>query len=473
MINRRKFLKVGGGYLGAATGFASNLASFNTYAADTSGYKALVCVFLRGGMDGHDVVIPYDISSSLAYETIRAPIIDNYSAAGNESRRRSNLLSLQGTGDSEANGSLADGREFAVAKEYSALHDLYLEGKMAVVGNVGPLIEPTTRTTYNNGAAALPPRLFSHNDQQSIWMASSPEGATEGWGGRFGDVTSSANLTSSFTAVSTAGNQVFTNGLNVNTFNLSTSGGLNINSLNSGSFLGSDAFADAYQHNVYGNINDHSNLLRKDMLNLTGQSVDDNIMVSEALASAVGLTTEFPDSSLGQQLSIVARMIAIRDILGMRRQIFFVSDNGYDTHSDQATGLPVRQRIISEAMAAFYNETVAMGVENDVTSFTASDFGRSLVPNTSGTDHGWGSHHFVLGGAVNGGRIFGNIPEAAINHEQDVGRGRLIPELSVDQYACALGRFYGLTIAECLNLLPNLSNFNARSLYGLFFDDYL
>lgn len=470
MINRRKFLKMGGAGLGAAAGFASNLASFNAYAADTSGYKALVCVFLRGGLDGHDTVIPYDVNSSRAYEAIRESIIDLYASEGNESRRRNNLLRLHGR---SGNGFLSDGREFGVAKECRALHELYQDGKMAVVGNIGPLVEPINRAAFQSASADLPPRLFSHNDQQSFWMASSPEGATEGWGGGFGDMTSHVNRMASFASVSTAGNQVFTNGRNTNTFNLSTVGGLNVYGLESESFLGSDAFAQAYRHNIYGNTSDHVDFVGRDIVNLTGRAVDNNKIVRDALSASAGTTTRFPSTSLGDQLKIVASMIASRNILGMRRQIFFVADTGYDTHSNQAATLPKRQIELSEAMAAFYKETEAMGVENDVTSFTASDFGRSLIPNSTGTDHGWGSHHFVLGGAVNGGRIFGNIPQAEIGHDQDAGRGRLIPELSVDQYANALGRFYGLTLDERKEVLPNLSNFDVEALYGLFFDEFV
>ena len=462
MINRRKFLKMGGAGLGVATGFASNLASFNAYGADTSGYKALVCVFLRGGQDGHDVVIPYDVESSNSYETIRANLIDRYA----QSRRRDNLLRLQG--GNRGNGFLADGREFAMAKDFEALHSLYQDGNMAIVGNVGPLIEPTTGLMFSNGSANRPPRLFSHNDQQSVWMASSPEGATAGWGGRFGDITSSANQTASFTAVSTAGSPVFTNGFNTNTFNLSTEGGLNVNSLNDNSFLGSDAFARAYQHNVYGNVNDHNQYVAKDIVDLTGSAVDNNNIISDVFDSTRDTLTNFPSSSLGSQLAVVARMIANRDPLGMRRQIFFVSEGGYDTHSGQFERLSELQPGLSEAIAAFYRETVALGIENDVTTFTASDFGRSLVPNTSGTDHGWGSHHMVVGGAVNGGQIYGNIPEAVAGHSQDAGRGRLVPEISVDQYACALGHFYGLTLNECLDTLPNLHNFDTTALSGLY-----
>ncbi|MDC0435548.1 hypothetical protein OAM69_07970 [bacterium] len=223
-MNRRQFLKSSGAGLGVAAGFASNLASLNAYAADISGYKALVCVFLRGGMDSHDMVIPYDLHSSGLFEDIRAPIIDGYATSWT-SRRRAFLLELAGTGANASNGSLGDGREFAFPEEMRELRDLYQQNRVAIVGNVGPLIEPVNVETYNT-TARVPPRLYSHNDQQSTWMASSAEGATEGWGGRFGDImaAASANDKTSFTTVSTFGTSVFVNGFNVSGFNLSSAG---------------------------------------------------------------------------------------------------------------------------------------------------------------------------------------------------------------------------------------------------------
>lgn len=461
MINRRQFLKTS--CLGAASGFASNLASFNAFAADTSDYKALVCVFLRGGMDTHDMIIPFDVSSSGKFEAIRAPILDNYA----QSRRRDNLLGL---GNNNVSGAISDGREFAMPQEMQGLHQLYQEQKVAVVGNLGPLIEPTNRTTYLNGGARVPARLFSHNDQESTWLASSTEGATEGWGGRYGDimVAANANAITSFTTVTTNSAGVFVNGLNVTGFNLSSNGGEVVSSLN-GTYQGSRTFGDAYANALYGLNADTRHLFNRDVADITASAIDDNLLVRQAFSETADPTADFPDTSFGNQLKAVAKMIASRDTFGMRRQVFIVSERGFDTHSNQADALPLLQQQISEAMSAFYQETVNMGVADKVTTFTGSDFGRSLVPNSSGTDHGWGGHHLVMGGAVNGGQILGNIPEAEIEHSQDAGRGSMIPEVAVDQYAGVLGRWFGLSLAETRELFPNLnSNLDANALDGLF-----
>ena len=467
-MNRRQFLRASGAGLGAAAGFASNLASLNAYAADTSGYKALVCVFLRGGMDSHDLIIPYDLDSSDLYETIRAPLIDGYAAEGFASRRNAYLLNLTGSGANASSGSIADGREFALPEEMRELRDLYLQNHVAAVGNVGPLIEPLNSATIASGSAKVPPRLYSHNDQQSTWMASSAEGATKGWGGRFGDIMAAANANTktSFTTVTTFGTSVFVNGQDLTGFNLSTNGGETVDDLD-GRFGGTYAFGDAFKRNLYGTNAGATNLFGKDVGSITHASITDNLLVREAFATAADPTTTFPSDSLGQQLSIVAKMIAARESFGLQRQIYFVADNGYDTHSYQTTAIPERQTSISRAMNAFYQETVAMGVADSVTAFTASDFGRSLVPNVNGTDHGWGAHHLVVGGGVNGGQIYGNIPEPVEGHSQDDGRGRLIPELSIEQYATSMGRWFGLSLSECYEVFPNLNLMNPEALTGM------
>ena len=472
-MNRRQFLKASGVGLGAAAGFASNLATLNAYAANTSGYKALVCVFLRGGMDSHDLIIPYDLPSSALYEDIRSPLIDGYAseAEGFASRRRAYLLNLTGSGSDAASGFIADGREFALPDEMKELRELYLQKQVAVVGNVGPLLEPLNSTTIASAAARVPPRLYSHNDQQSTWMASSTEGATSGWGGRIGDImaAANANANSSFTTVTTFGTSVFVNSENITGFNLSTSGGESVDDLN-GKFGGTYSFGDAFKRNLYGTNAGATNLFGKDVGSITQSSINDNLAVRDAFATADDPVTPFPDDTLGRQLSIVSKMIAARESFGLGRQIYFVADNGYDTHSYQNTAIPERQRSISQAMNAFYEETVAMGVADSVTAFTASDFGRSLVPNANGTDHGWGGHHLVVGGGVNGGQIYGNIPEAVEGHSQDDGRGRLIPELSVEQYATSMARWFGLSLSECYEVFPNLNSMDPEALTGMMLD---
>ncbi|MDB3935584.1 DUF1501 domain-containing protein [Granulosicoccus sp.] len=468
-MDRRKFLQTSGAGLGVAAGFASNLASLNAFAAETSGYKALVCVFLRGGMDTHDMIIPFDLESSRAYEDIRAAFIDSYPGSGFASRRNAGLLDLSSSG---SNGSTADGRDFAMPQEMVELRDLYQQNKVAVVGNVGPLIEPLNITNYTNNTARVPKRLFSHSSQQTTWMASPGDTAREGWGGRYGDfmLAANANRRSAFTSVTTFGNNVFVNGFNVAGFNLSARGGQEVEYLRR-SFGNSSQFIESFRRNLFGLNYEDSNLFHKDIGTITSSALDDNMLVSQIFAESPDPTTPFPGTNLAGQLRIVAKMIAAREALGLSRQIFFVADNGYDTHSNQARALPESQRGISQAMAAFYEETVALGVSESVTTFTASDFGRTLVPNNSGTDHGWGSHHMVMGGAVNGGQIYGDIPPAVEGHSQDSGRGRLIPEVSIDQYASIMGRWFGLSASEVLQVFPNLNLQNPEALSGMLPND--
>ena len=465
-MNRRNFLLRCSAGLGAAGGFATNLASFNAFAADVTDYKALVCVFLSGAMDSHDTVIPYDQSSYDAYESIRGKLISDLdnSTEGYSSRRLDYLLELVGTG-----GSL-DGRKFAFPEEYRPLQELYNLGDLAVVGNVGPLLEPTTRTTFNNGAARLPPRLFSHNDQQSTWMASAPEGARAGWGGRFADLAyaAGANEKATFTSVSARGSTPFLVGENIQPFQISTSGALSVNQLNATEYLGSTTFAENYEAVLRNTGGVPSNLFGKDVVDVYNSSLDANAFLTAQFALSGDPDTVFPGSNLGSQLQIVSRVIARNASFGVRRQVFFVGIGGFDTHSNQVTELPGLQAEVASSMRAFYDAMAELGLSDKVTAFTGSDFGRTLSRNGSGTDHGWGSHHIVVGGAVNGGQILGDIPPPEFNHEYDIGRGRLIPQISVDQYASALGRWFGLNDGELLDALPGLGNFDASALDGLF-----
>lgn len=465
MTNRRDFLKQSFAGLGVMSGLATNLASMNAFAADTSDYKALVCVFLTGGMDGHDTLIPYDQSSYNDYDSIRGRLISGYdtSADGFAPRRRNNLLALDGD---------FEGRNFAFPDEMRALQELYNQGEMAIVGNVGPLIEPTIRQTFLSGAAKVPPRLGSHNDSQSIWMASQPEGARAGWGGRFGDIMQAANANSNatFTTVSAAGNSVFLTGESTRPFEVDSTGGISVEHLDSDNVLNSPVFARHYRDILEdaGQPANGVNLFGKDISSIMTRAIDANDQLSAQLAGTGDPATVFPESALGAQLQVVSRMIARRQGLGAKRQIFLVRVGGFDTHRNQTNDLPGRQRDIANAMRAFHDSMKEFDLQNSVTAFTASDFGRTLSVSGSGTDHGWGNHHMVVGGAVNGGQIVGDVPPAAFNHDYDMGRGRLIPKVSVDQYAGTLGRWFGLSDSELVQALPGLNNFDAQALNHLF-----
>lgn len=455
---RREILKRGS--ILAASGaspFAFNLLPFNALAASTTGYRAMVCVFLFGGMDCHDTVIPYDDASYNQYASIRQSLFQQYGALpGGSSRTKARLLPLAPT-----NAGDFPGLEFALPEALAPIRDLFNAGQAAIVANAGPLIEPLDRSAYR-GSGRRPVRLFSHNDQQSTWMASAPEGARYGWGGRMADmaIAATANANASFTAVSASGASVYLVGQTAGSFPVGAQGPVQINSIATGSLYGSSAAPAILAEQVQDSANERTNLFERDVATVYRQSIGLNRDLTAALSAQSPLTTAFPaNNGLASQLQIVARIIAARNTLGMRRQIFFVSTGGYDTHSGQAPALTGLHTALAGAMRAFYDATVELGVANDVTTFTASDFGRTLTVNGDGTDHGWGAHHFVIGGSVSGARILGRMPPPATNHSQDSGNGRLIPAVSVEQYAAGIGRWFGLADSELRDALPNLPNF--------------
>ena len=463
MKTRRQFLRSTSAVPLALAGSSvlSALASFNAQAADTSGYKALVCVFLFGGMDNHDTVLPFDQSSYDSYAQIRSSLLNSYAALeGGSSRVREALLPLE-----PATASFG-GRQFALPPEMNAMHQLFQQGRAAIVGNVGPLIEPLSKTGFDNNSSLTPARLFSHNDQQSTWMSFAPEGSQLGWGGRFGDavVAANANPNGIFSQISLAGNSVFLAGDQVGPFQIGTDGVQQIGLIEQAGQSLPVTLGSVFRDHFASTGIEPSNLFERDIISLNRTSLDANDQLATALNGAPTLATSFPASGLGAQLRAVAQTISVRNSLSVSRQVFFVGIGGFDTHSTQANDLPGLQRDIADSIAAFYSATEELGVANDVTTFTASDFGRTLTVNGDGTDHGWGAHHFVVGGSVNGGDIYGDIPAAELGHGQDAGNGRLIPSISVEQFAAPMGSWFGLNQAELNEALPGLANFPGGAL---------
>ncbi len=463
MFNRRNFLK-GAGALSFA-GSMSTLSALNNsraYAADITGYKALVCMFFHGGQDGHDLVLPYDQASYDRYAEIRSSMINSYP---NASRARSNLLPLN-----PVNAGQLGGRQYALPAELAPIKSLFDSGNAAILSNVGPLIEPATRTQIENSSVILPERLYSHNDQQSTWMSSAPQGAQAGWGGGFADQVLAANANNSpeFTAISVSGNSVFLTGNQALQYQAGLDGAAVIGGLEDGGLLGAGANSSLAQTLIVEHFRTvgarRANLFQQDYVDGNNRALDSNALYNSSLANSTPLQTVFPGSRVGQEIEAIANTINIRNELGMRRQVFFVGYGGFDSHSNQANNLPNRQNNYAEAIAAFYSAMQEMGIANDVTLFTASDFGRTLVINGDGTDHGWGSNHLIIGGAVNGNAIYGTMPPYDLGHEQDDGGGRLIPTTSVEQYAATLGSWFGLDAGELAASLPNLSNFSPDNL---------
>ena len=452
---------------GTAMPFALNLSAMSEAAAQSAtDYKALVCVFLFGGNDYANTVITYDDDSYNKYSTIRVPQAAGGVAIAKDAALAATLLS--------PTVPLAGGRQYALHPQMTQLAGLFnTEGNVAVQLNVGPLVVPLSRALYNNSNKKLypqPPKLFSHNDQQSTWQSSSPEGSTIGWGGNIGDLVLNQNSNSLFTCMSVSGNAVFLSGDSALQYQVSTGGAVRIGSVSSASsasLFGSSTVKSAMQL-LTQQARGHK--LENEYNKVTKRAVEAEGAVTTAIQSAYPAGT-FPATGLGNQLAMVARLIRGRGTLGSKRQVFFVSMGGFDLHDNLIANQPGLMKQLSDAMTAFHKQMALEGMGDKVTAFTASDFGRTLASNGDGSDHGWGSHHFVVGGAVKGKAIYGAPQVVSIDntstsagYEGHVGQGRLIPTTSVDQYGATLAKWFGVPDADLPGILPNLRNFGGSLL---------
>jgi uncharacterized protein (DUF1501 family) len=462
---RRNFLRASAGasLLGAAAPFGMNLAAMSSAfaQANPTDYKALVCVFMFGGNDSHNTVLATDTPTWNAYASTRGPV---------GALQETDVLPL-----SLVPGSRHGARGFGLHPSLDKLRQLFngvggdaTKRRLAIVPNVGTLLAPTTKGQYLAGSVPLPPMLFSHNDQFNMWQAGGPEGASRGWGGLFGDQMLAQNGAGSvFTCVSPSGNAVWLAGQEAVQYQVLPGSGEAVpidgrTSLFDSTQAGA-AFSDILQR--------EGGLFESEYKKVVQRS----ITAEQTLANAYGNVSLLPGSAggfLGLQLRSVARMIKAANsggLPGVKRQVFFVSAGGFDTHDNQfagsAGGDSNTHRVllggIADALQYFHGE-LGEALINNVTTFTASDFGRTLRINGDGTDHGWGGHHMVMGGAVKGGEIYGQWPDLSDASEDLVELGRnLIPRVSVDQYAATLGRWFGLGNEQLLNVFPNLVKFDS------------
>jgi len=461
--SRRQFLKTCSlmSMAGAAGPFALNLAAISAASATTSpGYKALVCLFFYGGNDHTNTFIPYDPTSTdgVSY--------DQYLA----SRDTIAIPYAQLAATSTVAVASQGGHSFAFHPALTAFKAHWDTGKLAVVANVGPLIVPTTRAQYQQSNWPKPPKLFSHNDQQSVWQAHQPigEGAKIGWGGKIGDLLMSQNTNTLFTCTSAGGNSVFLSGASALQYQVGSSGPQRITAIPPTSTLfGSSAAPAAYETLIKS---PSPNLFENELGVVTNRSITANQQLTAALQGAPVLNpTVPPNNNLASQLSVVARIISVADALGTNRQVFLVSIGGFDNHDVLLTQHTQQLTLVNNAVNAFYAWLVQLGVQDQVTLFTASDFGRTLTSNGDGSDHGWGSHHFVLGGAVQGGNVYGTFRpttffNSANSNPVDIGQGNMVPEIAVDQYAATFARWLGISDTDMPLVLPNIGNFPSRYL---------
>ena len=431
-------------------------------------YKALVCVFLQGGNDSNNLILPTIQSEYDNYAAIRTPVLAIPQSA---------ILPISPLS--------SDGHEYGLHPSGVELQTLFGEGKLAVLFNTGTLVYPITRAQYQSGALMKPPQLFSHADQVTQWQTSIPDRAPlTGWGGRCADLMAAVQPGAPISlSVTLAGSNTFEVGNAISQYSVSTSGAISLSGV-------SGARLQALT-NVLGLTS--QNLQVQAYSGVAKHSIDSGSILNNAIAATLATnywTVPFPTtitpptggnpftSSLSPQLKMVARLIeaghraVANGGFGMKRQIFFCGVGGYDLHTNQTPG-PTNTTIgshanllaeLSQSLLAFQRAMEQLGLSNNVTAFTASDFGRTFPSNGQGSDHGWGSHHLILGGAVKGQRTYGVFPTLAVNGPDDTSTGRWIPTTSIDQYFATLATWFGVDNSNLATVFPNLGRFATPNL---------
>ncbi len=438
MNTRRNFLKT------ASVAGMLRFGAINAMAQAT-GYKALVCIYMSGGNDGNNVVAPQAPSEYSAYKSIRGSL-----ALPDGNAKLLPVTALNGT-------------PYGLTDGLAKIHPFWAQNKLAVVANMGMLVQPTTRAQYLSNAVQVPTNLFSHSDQTAQMQSCIPSSsASTGWAGRVADALAALNEGKSFPpSVSFAGPALFSKGNTIQAASLIPGFDLQMLGFNEWPTVVGQARQQALQEILSFNSGltmiQAANKVRQDALSL-------NAMLKN-LGSTPALTATFPSTSIGNQLKQVAQLLQLRSQIGLSRQIFFCSVGGFDTHSAQNWNQWDLLRQIAESMLAFYNATAELGIADRVTTFTESEFGRSLQPSGSGSDHGWGNHHIALGGAVKGGDLYGRYPAMALGGPDDAAaRGIWIPSTATDQFGATLAKWFGVDAAGLNTIFPNLAKFPVSDL---------
>jgi uncharacterized protein (DUF1501 family) len=421
-------------------------------------FKALICLFQYGGNDGNNMIIPTDTSGYAAYALARGALALPSASL--------NALTLPS----------GDGRSFGLHPSMPRIAALFNAGKAAAIANVGTLVGPLDKAAYLKGGAAVPRYLFSHSDQSLQWQTSVADSPLKvGWGGRLADMTSALYNSSNISMnISLAGENYFQVGNQVVQYPMSTSGSIGLSSYTSTSTPTKQQYAAV--RDVVGNSYGH--VFEREYVNVMGRAIGNDTLIKGVLATiplynekfvastTSGVGTANPTlNSVASQLRMILRMIAAQQTLGMKRQIYFVGVGGYDTHDNQITGQAKLLGELDNGLADFNQAVTDLGLASNVTTFTASDFSRTYSGNSAGTDHAWGNHHFVTGGAVKGGQVYGSMPDFTIKGNSDTGsRGSWIPGISTDEYASTLAKWFGVSPANMSMVLPNIGRFSRPDL---------
>lgn len=415
------------------------LRAFNAVAAPGEDYRALVCLFLSGGIDSFNVLVPRGDAEHQEYAAIRGDLalpIDQ-------------LLPIT--------PATSDGKLYGMHPGLPELQALFGSGRLALVTNVGTLVEPTTGDQYRNGQVRLPLGLFSHSDQQMQWQSSIPDQRSAvGWAGRMADVMDSGNCDPNIGMnISLSGNNIWQSGRVTSQYTISENGAVPLwdyRGTSPGALVRTEAvdslLALQYRH-----------LFEKVFAQRMRGAIDAQVDFSNAIAQVPPLTTQFSNTSLSRKFRMIALTIAAREALCMKRQTFFIEWGGWDHHDEVILNQQAMLPIVSHALSEFQSALVELNVADQVTTFTASDFGRTLSSNGRGSDHAWGGNHIVMGGALAGGDLYGRFPDLYAGNDLDTGRGRLIPTTSVDAYFAQLAVWFGVSTADLEVILPNIGRF--------------
>ena len=456
-MNRREFITKSSAAAAATAAFAHYPGAAFSQVVGTGApfpdYKALVCVFLFGGNDSYNMVVPRSTPEYTVYANSRQ----------NMAIAQQDLLPIN-----PLSGAVA---QYGLHPSMPGIQGLFESGAAALINNTGPLVQPTSKFEYQTGGVPLPPQLFSHNDQQDQWHSLKGAGVSKtGWAGRIADLIRTNVVGQQLaTNVSLFGSSLYQSADETVAYVMGNNGPIAFTGFPDPNNPNPDPNLEALlvaQRTAFEQIigANYATIYERGFAQIQQRAVATADLVNVALANAQPLNTVFPATQLGNELNTVARLISARNDLSMDRQIFFVATGGFDTHDDQLVNHADRLQNVSEAMTAFYNAMGELQLSDSVTAFTQSDFSRTLTSNGDGTDHGWGGIQLVVGDAVAGQRMYGTYPDLALGSDDDVGGGRLIPTISSDQYAATLAKWFGIPDVDLDVVAPNLANFATRDL---------
>lgn len=450
-MNRRNFLGTAScAAIGSTTflssflnmGLANSLAGMSTPSLSAGGnYKALVCVLLAGGNDSFNMLVPRNGSHYNEYAASRS----------NLALPQGNLLPLNFTD--------GNGKQFGLHPSMPEVQSLFNNNKLAFISNVGTLVQPTTKTQYVNGSVPVPVGLLSHADQIQQWQTSIPQTrSSKGWGGRMADILHAANGNQNISMnISLTGTNIFQVGNNTSEYAIRAlaGGSVGINVLKGRSAL--DQVLKGGAESILSQ--QYQDIFRSTYTDKINDSQANHEEFSAAISQAPALTTSFSENEVSANMELIAKTIAVRNVLNVSRQTFFITFGGWDHHDEVLNNQVAMLSIVSKALSEFQTALEELGIADCVTTFTASDFGRTLTSNGNGTDHAWGGNVMVMGDSVLGGNIYGEYPSLSLDGNDDVGGAIMLPSISTDEYFAELSKWFGVTNGNLSYVLPNISNF--------------